>query len=183
MKDFDELLDGVLQEVSNVAPLDGIEHRVMHRVRASRQTAVRWRQGFAAAMVLAAGVVVFAVWPGRTVVRPVSPVRSAQVASSVAGPAQVPAQPRIVRTAVKSSVSRRREVGRGGQGLPKLDVFPTPVPVSPEMAMLMDYTLRHPEEAEALVKTLAAGETAIRPIKIEPIRIPAIEMAALAPLP
>ena len=184
MKDFDELLDGVLQEVSNVAPLDGIEHRVMHRVRASRQTAARWRQGLAAAMVLAAGVVVFAVWPRQSVVmRPVRRVTPAQAIRMVpTSPAVGMALAKTVRLGVRPRGSERRKTGGAEQTLPKLAVFPTPVPVTPEVALFMEYTQRHPEEAAALVKTMATAETGIQPIKIEPIRIPEIETASLAPL-
>ena len=183
MTDFDELLEGVLQEVSNVAPLDGFETRVMHRVRASGETRRRWKQGFAAALVVSMAALVLVLWPRHsTVLRPASPVISAQVTSSGAPtPAQVPTQLNAVTFAVRPRGSERRRVGPAENDLPKLAVFPSPVRVSPEVAMLMEYTHRHPEEGEALLERPPAGETAIKPIKIEPVRIPEIETASLTP--
>lgn len=182
---FDELLDGVLREDGRVEPPVGMERRVLARVReASPARRVGWRVWWGLAGAVAAGLVVLGIWmPGGA--RKVE-VRRASVGVEV----KTEVSPHEEMSEVASSESARvvrARVGRAGlrkvnvsseakEELPKLDVFPSPVPLSAEERALVEFGRQHPEEAKKLMAVEKAdkADVAIKPLKTEPVQIAAL---------
>lgn len=147
--EFNRRLDAALADYASVEPPAGLEQRILARARTSeaRPRLVWWRWA-AAVPALACAVAVF-------VYRDAPRIEPPRVALT-APPAPVLSAPLTKRT------SRPRPVR-----LPKLEVFPTPVPLSAEERALLMLVAQSPEKASELL-TPAEPEP-IKPIEIEPI--------------
>jgi hypothetical protein len=185
MKDFDELLDGVLLEDAAVPPREGLEARVMTRVWRNGQRRSMWRfaKWGAVAAALPVCVVALLVWP-----KDVPPVQHVNEAPSIFG-STVPkhAVMEQVRNQAGTVAQPRISVRPGSKGvvdeakfLPKLDSFPTPAkldifprPMKANEGNRQLAALRSEKVAEAFM-TLQHEQN-------EPISIAAIEIAPLQP--
>lgn len=183
MKDFDELLDVVLQEDASTQPRTGLEARVMARVQADGQRHPRWRfvTWGAVAAALPVCVVALLVWPRS--VPPVQHMKStpALTVSTVSKKADLePVRNERLKT-VQAKVLVRPEsarVARVDKTLPKLDIFPSPAPVDmfprPVKASEGEHQL-----AELRSKKVAEALVALHQEQNEPIQIAAIEITPI----
>jgi hypothetical protein len=195
--DFERLLNGVLREDAQVEPLQGLEKRVMARIRIEPQRrSVWWMMAFGAASVGLAvwfGVVSFS--PQRRTSPPpqletairerVSPPALGLSVSSLAAHDRKPEQRRQTRPPeVLARMSGSQEIAETGTGevnsLPKLDVFPTPSPVPEPVRELVAVSLH--EGAVAGLAGTSSGPAQPAELKIEPLTIARIEIAPLNPL-
>lgn len=137
MKDFDELLNEVLQSAA-AEPRAGLEARVVARVRSDRQRRPAWRLVAWATGVAALPVCIVAmmIWPKDK--PPMQQVGGAPAISAAVLPEKADLKPTgneraktmQGRRLVRRSVAREGAmVARVDKSLPKLDVFPSPVPV------------------------------------------------------
>lgn len=183
MKDFDELLDGVLRENSSTQPQLGLEARVMARVRTDGQRPPKWRfvAWGAAATALPLCVVAVLLWP-----RNVPPVQRSEntpatAISTVSSRTDLePARNERLKTVqVKASVQPESAiVASVDKPLPKLDVFPSPAPEDifprPVKASEGEHQL-----AELRSKKVGEALAILRQEQNEPIQIAAIKIAPL----
>jgi hypothetical protein len=163
--ELDRRIDNALAGYAGAEPLAGLEERVLRRVRvASRRRAFGW----AAAIAVAAALVVTVI-----VVRAPHHVGSkshdvARVETSLPPrPTPVVEKPRVVpNRRVKSRLARL-------EPLPKLEQFPTPVPLTAEERALVAFVTRYPKEAQQAFEDLRKRSE--EPIEIQPIQIPSLE--------
>jgi hypothetical protein len=148
--EFDSVLDAALESYSNVEPPPGMEERIAARIRASRERTGFgwWRWAAVAIPVLACLVAVFA-YRDRP---PIDPPRVAWTAP----PVPVLARP----------VAKRAQHAKPAP-LPRLEVFPTPTPLTSEERALLVLVAQSPELARELL--IPTEPKPIEPIKIEPI--------------
>lgn len=159
---LDPVLDAALSKYAAVEPRAGLEDRVLANLRAERARAPErswWRWGFA---VVTAVLVIGAVLAWRTakpshpvlVNRPVEmqpePRRAFQTAD--AGAEAVPE--RVPPTRKQS----RRPISVKLAANPKLDVFPSPRPLSKEELALAQYVRNFPNDAEQVAQAQEASE-------------------------
>jgi len=157
--DLETIIDGALAGYSAAEPLEGIERRVLNRLRADERARVRrsWAWGFALAFAASVVAAFVLLQP-----QPVPAPRAARIVlpNPVIEPAPARLQP-----------PKRRAVGR--RSLPKARQFPLPVPLNGEERALLALVERHPVEArQAFAELQKRGE---EPLEITPIQI--------APLP
>jgi hypothetical protein len=186
MKDFDELLKGVLREDAAAQPRPGLESRVMARVQTDGQRRPRWRfvTWGAVAAALPVCIVALLVWPRSAPpvqhVKEVSAIKEASAISGSAVPKRVAVklqrnQPQRV---AQARISVRRESRHEVESLPKLDVFPTPAEV--DMFPKVVQANGGDRQLVALTsKKVADALAALQHEQNEPIRIAAIEIAPL----
>ncbi len=187
MKDFDELLDSVLQEDTAAQPRPGLEVRVLARVRTDGQRRPRWKfvAWGAIAAALPVCVVALLVWPRS--VPPVQHVKEVPVMSGSTLPERVAAesvqnQPRKrVAEAGISVRPHRVRVTYQPESLPKLDVFPTPSVATGPERKLAEISRHYPGAIAPDAPEAAAERKLPAPLKIEPIEIAAIEITPLFP--
>jgi hypothetical protein len=188
MKDFDELLDGVLREDAAPEPRAGLEGRVMARVRADGQKRPVWKfvTWGAVAAALPVCIVALLVWPKDVPPRQ-QHVKEVPVISASVLPERVVVEPGRDqrRMVIQSRISVRREskgaVGEA-QSLPKLDVFPTLSVAAEPVRKLAEVSRRYPK---TMLLGLAGSFAESKPpeeLKIEPIEIARIEIAPLYPV-
>lgn len=152
--DLDRIIDGALAGYSVAEPLEGIERRVLNRVRTEgRRKRVYWGLALACAV---ASVVAFVVL--RPLGVPVPPPSVAAIRPVQAG--YEPAAGGEPAPHVK--VRRARK-------LPRVRQFPLPAPLSGEERALLALVERHPAEAQqAFAELRKRGE---EPLEIQPIQI------------
>jgi hypothetical protein len=81
---------------------------------------------------------------------------------------------RVVRARVDRVSLKKVDVSSSvKEELPKLDVFPTPIPLSAEERALMEFGRQHPEEAKKLAE-VDKTDMAIKPLETEPVQIAAL---------
>lgn len=188
----DDLLDRALASYSQ-EPLAGIEYRVLARVRAEAVRPVaRWWIWAGPAAVCGCLLLAFAVTGYR------API-PAPIPAPIAGVAQVAKlQPgvtsRMLTTRASDMIAvlpitntRRKQAMRqhssaalatAGAELPKLDVFPSPAPLTPQDETLASFAAAHPQQAREALAT--PGD--LKPpaaLEIKPIQIAAIEIKPL----
>ena len=157
--DLETIIDGALAGYSAAEPLEGIERRVLNRVRADERARIRrrWALGFALALAASVAAAFILLQP-----RTVPPPEAARI---------VLPDPVIEPTPSRHQPPGRREGRR--RSLPKARQFPLPVPLSGEERALLALVERHPVEAQQVFAELQKrGE---EPLEITPIQI--------APLP
>jgi len=148
--EFDSLLDAALESYAKLEPPPGMEERIVARIRASRERAsFGWWRWAAVAIPALAGLV--AVFTYRAA-PPLDPPRVAWTAP----PAPVLA-PRVTKR-----VQRARRAA-----LPRLEVFPTPSPLTSEERALLVLVAQSPELARELLTPTEPKP--IEPINVEPI--------------
>ena len=167
MDDKDELdrrIDSALAGYADAEPLEGIEGRVMRRVRAATR-----RRAFAWAAAAAAAVIVMTVIVVRT---PRGPAAKPDEIARVVVP--MPTQP-VPAVEKQPAATKRRAKSRARrpERLPKLELFPSPSPMTAEERVLAAFVARYPKEAQQAFADLRKRSE--EPVEIKPIEI--------APLP
>jgi hypothetical protein len=169
---IDDLLDAGLARYSNVTPRPGLEGRMLANVRAERErnSWFLWA-GMLAAGAVAAIIVVGVFDLARSIGRPASPLAATtrqsapQVVASL--PAVEPAlPPPPSRQAAKERVPRI--VAETARQETRLDVFPSPQPMTEQEKLLLEYVRRNSPE---VLSASAADSTAIQEVKIKELRI------------
>lgn len=150
--ELDRLLDAALQHYAAVQPREGLENRILARLRrseADRSPHAWWRWFTAAAAVGALAVIITIA--SRPHARPQPSVAQ--------HPAVTPALPDVAATSQpKKAVQRpkrRLHVEPDTQvakAQPKLDQFPSPQPLSEQEKLLAGYVAVYPEQAALLAR-------------------------------
>ena len=164
--DLDRLLDEVLARYATVEPRVGLEERVLANLR-SEHTPVAdrawWRWGVVAVAALVV-IAAFAAWkttgPSNSVIvnhRRVEtqpgPARTAQIAKSP----KERNPPHLRPSKQQSQKSRATAVGAD----PKLDVFPSPQPLTEEELALAQYVRNFPSDARLVAQAQQTSDTEI----------------------
>jgi len=150
-RDLDRTLDAALAKYASVEPREGLEERILANVRAAgtRRAQSAWRNCGFAVVAAALAVVAVAMWhwnkPMQTPIanRP-SMVKQAQVGPDLAHQDGNSVQP------IKSARWRRtrhRSQHETVAANPKLDVFPSPLPLSEQEKILAGYVSQYPQHA------------------------------------
>ena len=191
-RDFDDLLDGVLQEDGRAEPLSGLEVRVLARVRMQARRRWTWRVSMwssAAAVMCLLAVVVWTrevkLPEGKSSVGSVHRELVQREGGEIAveGGRQVMEPSAGLRPQVRRVGSVRgvaEPVLSEAEPLPKLDVFPAPSPVAEPIRRLAKASGRRGGEVvSGLVADAAADGSSKGEIKVEPIAIAMIEIEPL----
>jgi hypothetical protein len=150
--DLDRTLDAVLAKYASVEPREGLEERILANLRsqgtrAAESTWWNWRFVAALATVLVIATVVVWRW-NKPALPPVAThpqaLKQAPVAPEVAHGDENNATPRKSKRHPILRHQREHEILAAG---PKLDVFPTPLPLSEQEEILATYVARYPEHA------------------------------------
>jgi hypothetical protein len=185
--ELDRLIDSALSTYGDPGPDSGLEQRVLARIESVRVPARvaprrRWLE-WAVGLPVAACVVLFVFFLAGPKIAP--PPTS--VAKGVAQPQQLPVIPAHSEapTALRSEpVSSNRQLPISPRSrpdkqtmrsvaLPKLDVFPTPQPLTPEEQALVAFAVRAPEsERKSFIEAQRQAEA---PLRIAAIEIPPID--------
>jgi hypothetical protein len=195
MKEFDELLDGVLQQEGQVEPLVGLEERVMARARLS--VAPRPKRFIAWWYVAAAipmSLVVLLLWPKNTPQRGNAVKASLEQRRVKSDAGESRSDEPGSKMASQRKVSNERSQSRTTElvaavpapgrrpALPKLDVFPSPSSPTEQMQALLEVAQQDPN---AMMREQTEDDPKKPPtaLKVEPITIASIEIEPLYPLP
>src|SRR2546423_502696 len=154
--ELDRLLDGALKQYAAVQPREGLEGRILARMRsesAERASHAWWRWLRAAAAVGALAVVIAMTL--RPHARPQPMVAQHR---SVALPAAKLAASSQQRKAVQRPTRRVHAVADiQVPKVPKLDQFPSPQPLSEQEKLLASYVAVYPKQAALLAKLRTEG--------------------------
>ena len=185
--DLDLLLDNVLSNYGDPGPDSGLERRVLAgvRTRMAAESAPRRRWlPWAVALPTAACLLLIFLAAPRTVHAP------AGHATSSASPQEVPLTTTHTGSRpvlIPAPAPRNRQLPTGLQfhrgdraskpvALPKLDVFPTPQPLTPAELALVTFAAHASEDERK--SFIAAQKQADAPLRIAAIEIPPIESPA-----
>ncbi|HME35405.1 MAG TPA: hypothetical protein VKF84_09210 [Candidatus Sulfotelmatobacter sp.] len=161
--ELDRTLDAALAKYAAVEPRAGLEDRILANLQAERTRLPNrawWRWGYAVAMVVALIVAILA-WktarPSHAVIveRPAVGNRQEQKPSprlAKAGAESRPIPVRVGRTRVPPPNSAIAAAS------PKLDVFPSPRPLSEEELALAQYVRNFPSDANQVAREQEASE-------------------------
>jgi hypothetical protein len=174
--ELDLLIDSAVSDYG--APQAGLEARILARIaEETKSKKQRWLP-WTFALPVAAGVLLLLLLSGHKRTEPplaahrqIPAAQGTDVASAGAGLSTLPRPAR--NTGGRAPLSRMRvRKDRGSEkaiALPKLDVFPTPQPLSREEQQLVAFVSSAPEEArQSLVE---AQDKAAAPLHIEAIQI------------
>jgi hypothetical protein len=192
MRDNDELdamLDSALASYAEPGPDAGLEKRILARVSNEAATNARRRWlPWAFAIPVAACVVVLALFASGLLARHSrETLRPGESATRAHAPAVIAAQPeslpvrianrgeRMTRTraSISKAATQPEQNAAGVVPLPKLEVFPTPQPLTPAEQELASYAANAPvPERQSLIEANKQSEA---PLRIAAIHIPPLE--------
>ncbi|MDR5726516.1 MAG: hypothetical protein RB191_03505 [Terriglobia bacterium] len=181
--DLDGMLDAALTTYGDPGPDSGLEQRVLARVAAEAAPSPlrRWLP-WAIALPVAACLLILVMSRPRISYSPDAHSTGVNQASEPAAARPVPQlalQPAPARRGeLASKKSRPHSVAIAAKSapLPKLDVFPTPQPLTPQEQVLVAFATQAPEsERKAL---LEMQKQMSEPIRIAAIHIPPLEPPA-----
>jgi hypothetical protein len=150
--ELDRLLDAALKQYAAVQPREGLEGRILARMRsetAERANHAWWRWLTAAAAVAALAVIITMALRPRATPQPMvaqhpsGTLPAAKLAASSQPRKAVPRPTRRVHAVAEIQVRK---------ALPKLDQFPSPQPLSEQEKLLASYVAVYPEQAALLAK-------------------------------
>jgi hypothetical protein len=155
-------LDAALAKYAAVEPRAGLEDRILTNLRTKRedlpyQASSRWSWAVAAAVLIIGALFAWRlIWPSRLQVsnHPAAAQHDSlkpapQIASNAVGPKLMP---RHGKTSKKPSHEATAETN------PKLDVFPSPQPLSEEELALAQYVRNFPSDAKSVAQAQEASE-------------------------
>jgi hypothetical protein len=174
--DLDLLLDSALKTYAESEASPSLEQRILARIAAEPSAAPRLRWlPWAIALPLAACLLLFALFlsqrhraPNQTALTPSAP--SSPLAALPAAPH--PAQAHSARTRPPLHSAPPVLVADRNVPLPKLDVFPTPQPLTLEEQALVVFVARAPENER---RAIADTQHLEAPISVAAIHIPPLE--------
>ena len=160
---LDRALDAALAKYSDVEPRAGLNERIMANLRAESKPAVRawWRWGLAAGAIAVVAVALALAWRSGSTRPPEITQHPRVVAPSAPEAPQIARHDRDVVTPLNSPI--RTKVGLRPKAevvatAPKLDVFPSPHPLSDEELALARYVRNFPADAKVLAAEQADSE-------------------------
>ena len=186
--DFDHLIDSALSHYGDPGPDSGLDQRVLARIssaRASERVAPASRRRWLPWVVglpVAAGLLLFFFLAG--------PKTASPPTSVAKGMAQTQQVPIVTAPSEAASAHRSEPVSSNGHvpfnlrsrsgkqasrtvALPKLDVFPTPQPLTAEEQALVAFAVRAPESERR--SFIEAQKQAEAPLRIAAIEIPPLD--------
>lgn len=164
--DLSRELDAALARYSNVSPRAGVEGRILANLRAEVARVPErarapgrfwWRWGFAAAV-----LVIGAALAWRTA-KPSHPVLVNRLAETQPAPTQASQTANAAVETVPARVppmrkQNRRPISTKRAAAPKLDVFPSPQPLSEEELALARYVRNFPRDARLVAQEQETSE-------------------------
>jgi hypothetical protein len=150
--EMDRLLNAALKQYAAVQPREGLEGRILARLRSQSAEPISygpWRWLAAAAAVAALAVIIsMALHPHARPQRTLEQHPSGTLpAGTVAASAQ--AKPTMKRPKRRLQAAADTQVAKA---LPKLDQFPSPQPLSEQEKLLASYVEVYPKQAAVLAK-------------------------------
>jgi hypothetical protein len=170
--ELDRVLDAALTKYASVEPRPGLEDRILANLRAERTNIVEhawWRWGLAGALLAIVIVATtLAVRPGRSAHPPVAnhPTTTEQIRQPANPPTTASSVPPVenasTRATHRGSVSATRKPATRAQAVaqadPKLDVFPSPQPLSKQELALARYVRNFPTDAKRVAQAQEESE-------------------------
>jgi hypothetical protein len=148
--DLDRLIDSGLAGYSSAEPLEGLEQRVVQRVRAV-EAARKRRRWWGLLALPATAALVFALLPANRI----------EVAATPPPPVREPIRAVTVRERLPRAPHHRRPV----RSNPKREYFPTLTPLTPEEHVLVELARSKPQQ----LPPPPVQELEIKPIEIAPL--------------
>jgi hypothetical protein len=181
--EFDRLLRSSLETYADPGPDSRLAQRVLARIAAEgarehTRRMIRWAIALPVAACVVAALVILVSMPGHHPAVQTNQARMTPPVSTDAGPSRLVANSPsgVVRRSVASRPLRHSSSAAAGAAegrLPKLDVFPTPQPLTPEEKALVTYVAHVPEaERKSLVD---AQKQMDAPLSIEALEIKPLE--------
>ena len=157
---LDRVMDVALANYTAVEPRAGLDERVLANLRAERVRAPErswWRWGFAAAVLVIGAVLAW------RMANPSQPVLVNRPAETQPAPTQAPQSANARAETLPARVPPRRKQNRRPTSAklpadPKLDVFPSPQPLSEQELALARYVRNFPSDAKLVAQAQAASE-------------------------
>jgi hypothetical protein len=157
---LDRVLGAALANYASVEPRAGLDERILANLRAERARVPErlwWRWGWAAAV-----LVIGAALAWRTA-KPSHPVVMNRPAETQPAPTQAPQSANARAETLPARVRPRRKQNRRPTSAklaadPKLDVFPSPQPLSEQELALARYVRNFPSDAKLVAQAQAASE-------------------------
>jgi len=149
-RDLDRILDAALAKYASVEPREGVEERILANLRAADTRSAQrvwWNWAFAAVLAAAFMIAAAVVWQWNKASQPpigvyLPPVNVAPIAPRTANrDLSPPLQKKQHRTI------RPRLQPEAAAANPKLEVFPSPLPLSEQEKILASYVAGYPEHA------------------------------------
>jgi hypothetical protein len=175
--ELDDVIDGALAGYSSAEPLDGLEDRVLRRVRATGAT--RRSPWFYRVAIPALAAVLFACIALRTEWKSQSRTTSATQRAAVSEPSSLASAPQPSPAPATRVVEPKPGIGTGqkpiapARPLPKEEFFPARMPITDEERALVAWVRRAPAEAAQAFADLE--KRSAEPISIQPIQIPPLQ--------
>jgi hypothetical protein len=154
---LDRRIDAALKEYGAAEPRSGLAERILANLRTESMRSAGWHwRNWPTIAVLSTAVMLVAIFLARHLGEPTGAIVAHRsptaMTNSAAG--QVASDGTSSRAAPKSPVRNKEKFGssarRGGPekaAAPKLDVFPSPLPLSEQEKMLASYVSEYPKEA------------------------------------
>jgi hypothetical protein len=172
IEDLDLALDAALTRYAGVEPRAGLEDRILANLRAQRQLAqfpAWWRWGVVGALSAIVIVAMTLAWrAGRSAHLPMAnhPTTTEQIRRAASPPAAAVSERPVGNTPTGAShsggvIAVRRAAPRAqavADADPKLDVFPSPRPLSEEELALARYVRSFPSDAKLVAQAQEASE-------------------------
>lgn len=158
--DFDRALDGVLAQYAAVEPRPGLEGRILRNLRLAALTADArpWRtSSMAAVLAVALLIAALLVWWRHQSLQPPTAVHRPPVREAPMDPYSANREPGPVeRKKPHGRTTRPRPQQETVASGPKLDVFPSPLPLSEQEKLLAIYVGQYPEHAALIAEARMA---------------------------
>ena len=182
--DLDHLLDSALANYADPAQDSDLETRILSRIAVERVPAPRrrrlaWAIALPAAAILLLFILISHPWTNHTSVLPQQADLSHQPAPSIEAakrPSSKPVPIRRSQASLREERPRHKALAARSAPLPKLDIFPTPQPLSSEEQALVDFAAHATKsERESLIATQQQADAPlhIAAIQIQPLQQPA----------
>lgn len=182
--ELDRLLDSALATYADPGPHSGLEQRILGRISAETASSARCRWlAWAIALPAAAGLLIFVLishpWINHAPALPKQanvlhrPTPSIEAANR---PSSKPAQTRRSKAPLRRQRPRHSALVARSAPLPKLAIFPTPRPLSPQEQALVNFAAHATvPERESLIAAQQQPDAPlhISAIQIEPLQPPA----------
>lgn len=179
--EIDLLLDSALATYTDPGPDCALEQRILTRIAAEAHAAPRRWLPWAIALPAAASLLIFILishpWTNHTSVLPQQanvshrPMPSTKAANR---PSSQAAQTRRSKIPLRKQRPRHRALAVRSAPLPKLDIFPTPQPLSPQERALVNFAAHATKSERESLVTLQQQADA-------PLHIAAIQILPLQP--
>ena len=158
--DFDRALDGVLAQYASVEPRAGLEERILQNLRLAALTAdaCPWcTSSMAAVLAVVLLIAALLVWWRHPSSQPPTVVHTPPVREVPINPYSANREPGPVqRKKPHGRTTRPRPQQETVASGPKLDVFPSPLPLSEQEKLLAIYVGQYPEHAALVAEARMA---------------------------